>query len=153
MENNSTIEQSRNTPKGDAQSVPKGWVETALGEASLINPRENIAKGTLAPNIPMAFLEAFSKKIQNFEWKKFKGGTKFKNGDTLLARITPCLENGKTAFVDILDKNEISLGLISEASPKAVSTHPFGTLWASPFGIFRLCSIVLLFSILIKHPI
>jgi type I restriction enzyme S subunit len=97
-------------PKGDAQSVPKGWVETALGEASLINPRENIAKGTLAPNIPMAFLEAFSKKIQNFEWKKFKGGTKFKNGDTLLARITPCLENGKTAFVDILDKNEIGFG-------------------------------------------
>ena len=110
IENNSTIEQSRNMPKGNAKSIPKGWVETTLGEVSLINPRENIAKGTLAPNIPMAFLEAFSKKIQNFEWKKFKGGTKFKNGDTLLARITPCLENGKTAFVDILDENEIGFG-------------------------------------------
>jgi hypothetical protein len=32
IENNSTIEQSRNTPKGDAQSIPKGWVETTLGE-------------------------------------------------------------------------------------------------------------------------
>jgi hypothetical protein len=38
-------------------------------------------------------------------------------------------------------------------SPKVVSTHPFGRLLASPFGVFRLCSIVLLFSILIKHPI
>jgi hypothetical protein len=31
IENNSTIEQGRNTPKGDAQSLPKGWVETTLG--------------------------------------------------------------------------------------------------------------------------
>jgi len=37
-------------------------------------------------------------------------GPKFKNGDTLLAKITPCLENGKTAFVDILDENEIAFG-------------------------------------------
>jgi type I restriction enzyme S subunit len=46
MENNSTIEQSRNTPKGDAQSVPKGWVETTLGEVVKIysgktRPKEN----------------------------------------------------------------------------------------------------------------
>jgi type I restriction enzyme S subunit len=32
IENNSTIEQSRNTPKGGEQSIPKGWVETTLGE-------------------------------------------------------------------------------------------------------------------------
>jgi type I restriction enzyme S subunit len=32
------------------------------------------------------------------------------NGDTLVARITPCLENGKTAFVDCLQSNEIAWG-------------------------------------------
>jgi hypothetical protein len=32
IENNSTIEQSRNMPKGDAKSLPKGWVESTLGE-------------------------------------------------------------------------------------------------------------------------
>ena len=42
--------------------------------------------------------------------REFIGGSKFQNHDTLLARITPCLENGKTAFVDILDKGEIAAG-------------------------------------------
>jgi hypothetical protein len=44
--------------------------------------------------------------------------------------------------------------LVQDTAPKLDAlSHPFGILWASPFGIFRLCSIVLLFSILIKHPI
>lgn len=42
--------------------------------------------------------------------KPFNGGMRFANGDTLLARITPCLENGKTAFVDFLDENEVAFG-------------------------------------------
>lgn len=55
-------------------------------------------------------LEPFNKKIYSFNVESFKGGSKFKNGDTLLARITPCLENGKTAFVDFLENNEIAFG-------------------------------------------
>lgn len=35
---------------------------------------------------------------------------KFANTDTLIARITPCLENGKTTFVDILEENEVGFG-------------------------------------------
>ena len=42
--------------------------------------------------------------------REFKSGKKFRNGDTLLARITPCLENGKTAFVDVLDEGEVAWG-------------------------------------------
>jgi len=91
-------------------SLPNGWVETTLREIAIINPRESIKKGELATNIPMANLDSFSKKIQSFDKKEFKGGTKFKNGDTLLARITPCLENGKTSFVDILKEDEIGFG-------------------------------------------
>ena len=90
--------------------IPKGWVETTLGEIAIINPRESITKGAFAKSIPMASLDPFTKKIQSFEIKEFKGGTKFRNGDTLLARITPCLENGKTAFVDILKENEVGFG-------------------------------------------
>ena len=46
------------------------------------------------------------------DWKikKFKGGTKFRNGDIIMARITPCLENGKTAKVNILDEDEVGFG-------------------------------------------
>ena len=52
----------------------------------------------------------FKKKISNYANKIYKGGSKFRNGDTIVARITPCLENGKTAFVDILNKNEVGFG-------------------------------------------
>ena len=58
----------------------------------------------------MANLQCFQKNILKYEIKEYKGGTKFRNGDTLLARITPCLENGKTGFVDFLEKNEIAFG-------------------------------------------
>lgn len=99
-----------NTCTEEGRSIPKGWVETTLGEIAIINPRESIKKGEIATNIPMAYLDSFSKKIQTFEKKEFKGGTKFRNGDTLMARITPCLENGKTSYVDILEDDEIGFG-------------------------------------------
>src|SRR3990167_1625155 len=58
----------------------------------------------------MIDIEPFKRKISNFSIKEFKGGSKFRNKDTLFARITPCLENGKTAFVDILYNGEIGFG-------------------------------------------
>jgi type I restriction enzyme S subunit len=58
----------------------------------------------------MEQLEPFTRKIANYELSKFTGGSKFRNGDTLFARITPCLENGKTAYVNILDDNEVAFG-------------------------------------------
>ena len=90
--------------------IPEGWVESTLNELAFINPRESIRKGELAKNVPMDCIDSFTRKISRFGIKEFKGGTKFKNKDTLLARITPCLENGKTALVDILDKDEIGFG-------------------------------------------
>lgn len=90
--------------------IPEGWITTTLSEEAFINPRESIKKGEVKINVPMTCIDSFTKKINLFERKKFKGGTKFRNGDTLLARITPCLENGKTAFVDILGNDEVGFG-------------------------------------------
>ena len=45
-----------------------------------------------------------------WEMKPYSGGMKFVNGDTIMARITPCLENGKTAFIDFLDNTEVAFG-------------------------------------------
>jgi type I restriction enzyme S subunit len=42
--------------------------------------------------------------------RSFGSGMRFVNGDTLVARITPCLENGKTAFVDFLAPGQIGWG-------------------------------------------
>lgn len=42
--------------------------------------------------------------------REMGSGMKFINGDTLVARITPCLENGKTAFIDFLVDGEVGWG-------------------------------------------
>ena len=74
------------------------------------NPKESLKKGELATKVTMDKLLPFEKFISSMEQAPFSGGSKFKNGDTLLARITPCLENGKTAFVDGLKDGEVAFG-------------------------------------------
>ena len=55
-------------------------------------------------------LSPFTRYIESKIYEPYKGGSKFKNGDTLFARITPCLENGKTCYVNFLNNNEIAFG-------------------------------------------
>ncbi|MCE4982577.1 restriction endonuclease subunit S [Staphylococcus epidermidis] len=81
-----------------------------LKELLQVNPRMTLKKGSKAKKIAMENIKEFQKKIDNFTIEEFKSGSKFQNGDTLLARITPCLENGKTAYVDILEDEEIAFG-------------------------------------------
>jgi len=92
------------------RNLPKGWKKVRLGDIVVINPLESMTKGTKAKKVPMEALEPFTKKIKLFQIERYKGGVKFRNGDTLMARITPSLENGKTAFVDFLCENEIGFG-------------------------------------------
>ena len=86
------------------------WREVVVRDVIEFNPKESIKKGTVTKKIGMDKLAPFQRKIAGFELAEFKGGSKFRNGDTLLARITPCLENGKTAQVTILDDDEIAFG-------------------------------------------
>ena len=81
-----------------------------LGDVVLFNPRESIKKGVIAKKIDMSVLQPFTRDVPSYELLEYKGGTKFRNGDTIMARITPCLENGKTAKVNVLEKNEIGFG-------------------------------------------
>lgn len=81
-----------------------------LDEIIEFNPRENIAKKQLVKKISMDNLECFTKYIKSYCLEEYNSGMKFRNGDTLLARITPCLENGKTSKVTILDENEVGFG-------------------------------------------
>lgn len=74
------------------------------------NPRETLPKGQPAKKVAMEKLRPFCRDIEEFEVAKYGGGTKFRNGDTLLARITPCLENGKTAQVRFLNDGEVGFG-------------------------------------------
>lgn len=88
----------------------EGWKEVALSEVIEFNPRENLKKGTMAQKVSMADIEPFTRKVQRSSLEKYSSGSKFRNGDTLLARITPCLENGKTAYVDFLEEDEVAFG-------------------------------------------
>lgn len=90
--------------------VPQGWRTLMLAEAFEINPSRGLKKGVLAPYLDMASVEAAGHCAHQPVLRGFGSGTKFRNGDTLLARITPCLENGKTAFVDFLEPDRIGWG-------------------------------------------
>lgn len=64
------------------------------------NPKRPLEKGATAPFIEMADLPEGEREVTQIGSRVFSGGgSKFANGDTLFARITPCLENGKTAKV------------------------------------------------------
>ena len=81
-----------------------------LSEIAWLNPKRSISKGKVARSIEMAHLPTTGSFPSGWEMKEYNGGMKFQNGDTLMARITPCLENGKVAFVNFLDDDEIAFG-------------------------------------------
>ncbi|HEM5473718.1 restriction endonuclease subunit S [Streptococcus suis] len=104
------------------------WKKVKLGEIIEYNPTERLSKGTLAKKIAMEKIEPFTRDIPEFELLEYKGGTKFRNGDTLMARITPSLENGKTAKVSLLDKYEVGFGsteFIVARARKGISDENF----------------------------
>ena len=86
------------------------WTTKKLSEIAYINPRESIGKGVVAKKVPMDKLQPFCRDVPQFVFEEYKGGTKFRNDDTIMARITPCLENGKVAKVSILSTDEIGFG-------------------------------------------
>ena len=86
------------------------WKSVRAVDFIEFNPHLNLKKGTIATKVAMDKLKPFTKKIPETEKAEFNGGAKFCNGDTLMARITPCLENGKTAFIDFLDDGEVAFG-------------------------------------------
>lgn len=86
------------------------WTKKKLSDIADFNPRETIKKGAVAKKISMDVLRPFYRDIPYYVEECFSGGTKFRNGDTIMARITPCLENGKTAQVSILNDGEVGFG-------------------------------------------
>ena len=90
--------------------IPEGWKVLPLPEVIEINPRRVLKKGAIAPYLHMENLPKQGHRPNNWRDRKFNSGTKFINGDTLLARITPCIENGKTALVDFLAESEVGWG-------------------------------------------
>lgn len=86
--------------------IPEGWEATNASAVIQIRPRTKVMKDRENYFVPMTSLATGSMLIGTIEMKAGNSGSKFKNGDTLFARITPCLENGKTAYVQFLPSEE-----------------------------------------------
>lgn len=85
--------------------IPEGWARKPIAHMVQINPKTDFEKDRIYPFAAMQALSEDSMLIEVTEGRAISGGAKFQNQDTLLARITPCLENGKTGFVQFLDEN------------------------------------------------
>ena len=90
--------------------VPEGWGVKALKDLVELAPTEPLKRGTVAPYLAMASLPTSGPNAEDWTLREFSSGPRFRNGDTLLARITPCLENGKTAFVQSLPERTVGWG-------------------------------------------
>ena len=99
--------------------VPKGWKITPLPDAIEVNPNRQLRKGEVAPYLDMANMPTGGHTPDEVIDRPFGSGMRFMNGDTLVARITPCLENGKAAYVDFLQDGQVGWG-----STEYIVLHP-----------------------------
>ncbi|MDN5746256.1 MAG: hypothetical protein L0H31_14220, partial [Nocardioidaceae bacterium] len=90
-------------PASEAEAVP-------LTDFVALNPRLPAPSEAEPIYVDMQKLPTTGMSITDWNRRAAKGGARFQNGDTLLARITPCLENGKTGYVDFLDEGQVGLG-------------------------------------------
>ena len=110
--------------------IPLGWRARPAPELIEFNPTRRLAKNAPAPYLDMQNVPTNSALPQEWIVRPFGSGMKFQNGDTLLARITPCLENGKTAYVNALMDGEVGWG-----STEFIVMHPRDPL-PPEFGYF-----------------
>ena len=94
----------------DIGPIPNGWGASTLSEMVEVNPSRTLSDGQLAPYLDMANAPTTCHSPAGVVDRVFRSGSRFINGDTLVARITPCLENGKASFVDFLPDGQVGWG-------------------------------------------
>lgn len=125
-------------------TVPTGWSIKPLSEFVDINPLRSLSKAVPSPYLEMANAPTNGPRPTAWVDRLPISGCRFRNGDTLLAKITPCLENGKTAFVDFLEEKQVGWGSTEFVvlAPKGPIPSVFGYLLArdSDFRAFAIQS-------------
>lgn len=109
---NKTLEQMAETlfRQWFIEEAKEDWNEGVLSDIMDVNPTYSLSKGVSAPYLEMKNVSSTTFNPEYWYDRDFTSGMKFQNGDTLLARITPCLENGKTCHVTFLKDKEIGWG-------------------------------------------
>lgn len=123
--------------------VPEGWKPCTLDDVIEFDPKVRLDKDRVKQFVPMSALSTSSMVLDINEIIKTKSnsGSKFQNGDTLLARITPCLENGKTAFVYGLESDEGAVGSTEYIVMRSKRLNPYMVYLLSRTSVFRLAAI------------
>lgn len=101
-----------------------GMPDCTLSEIANVNPTRTLSKGCIAKCYDMSCLPTRGCVPEGGEMKAYNGGVRFQNGDTLIARITPCLENGKAAYINILNDKEVAFGSTEYIVFSSVDTMP-----------------------------
>lgn len=92
------------------REIPEGWGDGVASDLFKFNPSLSLSKGSVSSYIDMNALPTTGFMTKSVQKKEFNGGIKFQNGDVVVARITPCLENGKTGLITLLNEDEIGFG-------------------------------------------
>ncbi len=123
--------------------VPEGWKPCTLDDVIEFDPKVRLGKDRVKQFVPMSALSTSSMvlDINEIIETKSNSGSKFQNGDTLLARITPCLENGKTAFVYGLESDEGAVGSTEYIVMRSKRLNPYMVYLLSRTSVFRQAAI------------
>lgn len=110
--------------------MPEEWKKGKLGDLAECNPFRRLPKGVDARCVEMADLVTNGAFPSGWSTKKYTGGMKFRNGDTIVARITPCFENGKAAFINFLEEDEVGFGSTEYVVISSCSAAPGGLFYS-----------------------
>ena len=107
------------------RDIPEGWTSGTAESLFSFNPSVTLRDGTVAGFFDMDAVPTRGFMTKQLQRKAFSGGTKFANGDVVVARITPCLENGKTALITQLDDAQVGFGftefIVMRGKPRSLS--------------------------------
>lgn len=119
--------------------VPEGWEPCSLNDVIEFDPKVRLDKDRVKQFVPMSALSTSSMvlDVNEISDTTSNSGSKFQNGDTLLARITPCLENGKTAFVHGLESDEGAVGSTEYIVMRSKKLNPYMVYLLSRTNSFR----------------
>ena len=111
--------------------IPAGWRATTVPEAIEVNPSRSLPKGAIAPYLEMSNMPTHSARATAWRTDRSGPAPNSSIGETLVARISPCLENGKTAYVDFLKDGQVGAGSTEYIvlRPKPPSRRPSHIAW------------------------
>lgn len=123
--------------------VPEEWELCRLDDVISFNPKVTLNKERLKQSVPMSALSTTSMVLDADEFTTTfsNAGSKFQNSDTLLARITPCLENGKTAFVSGIESEEGAVGSTEYIVMRSKEINPYMVYLLARTDSFRQAAI------------